>query len=150
MNKWHKNSSVTIIEIIAVLLIIVVVIILVNPIADQLKDEINKKHYISDVNAYVDRAVAMYGTDEYKDKFVKEGNTYTILFENIDKVGIVVDPYDFDYQLKESYVSFNEKTKDVIVNVKSCTLHEGVEYCYEIADINTKELNTSSIKASVN
>lgn len=150
MNRRRKSNSITIIEIIAVLLIIAVIVILLNPTVEKIRDEMNKRQYITDVNTYVDRAIAMYGNDQYKDKFEKKGDTYTILFENIDSVGIVVDPYGFNYQLKESSVTFNAKTKDVVVNAKSCTVHEGVDYCYEIVDINTKELNTNSIKASVN
>ncbi len=150
MNRFHKKKGVTIIEIIAVLLILVVAIIIINPMVLEIKDGMNKRKYISDVNRYVERAVEMYNSEEYQDRFARSGNEYVITFENIDQVGITQDPYGFTYDRKESTVSFFETTEDIVVNVKSCTIEKNIEYCYEIADVELKDLTPDSIKASVN
>ena len=145
-----KNKNASILEILALLLIIVIAIILINPRVEKIRDGINKRQYIVNVNTYIDRAIEMYGDETYRDKFSKEGNNYTIKFKDIDNVNITKDPYGFNYKNEESYVVFNKKSKDIIVNVKSCVTQDGVEYCYEIVDINTKDLDTNSIKTSIN
>lgn len=145
-----KRKGASVLEILAVLLIIVVAIIIINPTVVKVRDSINKRQYIVNVNRYIDRAIDMYGNDEYKDKFINNGNEYTIKFTDIDSVNITKDPYGFQYQNEESYVTFNEKNKDIIVNVKSCITKNKVKYCYEIADVNTKDLDTDSIKTSIN
>lgn len=145
-----KKQNATILEILAVLLIIVVAIIIINPVVIKVRDSLNKRQYIMNVNTYVDKAIDMYGNDEYKDKFTKNGDIYTIKFTDIEGVNIVKDPYGFNYQNDENNVTFNKKAEDITVNVKSCTTVDNVEYCYEIADVNTKDLDTNSIKTSVN
>lgn len=149
-NVNANKNKVSVIEVLAVLLIIVVGIAVINPIANRVKDEINKRKYITYVNTYIDKAVDMYGNNEYKSKFTKTGSTYAITFSNIEGVNIIKDPYGFSYKLEDSYVVFNPKTKDIIVNAKSCVTSEGNEYCYEIADVNTKDLTPDSIKTSIN
>lgn len=150
VNNQKRNDKISFLEVLAILLIIVIAIILLTPTAERLRDEINKRQYITNVNRYVDKAIDMYGNDNYKDKFVKDGKNYIITFSNIEDINITKDPYGFNYKLEDSYVEFNSKTKDIVVNVKSCVVSEGNEYCYEIADVNTKDLTPNSIKASVN
>ena len=145
-----KKKGTSLLEILALLLIIVIAIIIINPIVVKVRDGMNKRQYIINVNRYIDRAIDMYGDEQYKDKFIKANNQYIIKFTDIDNVNIKKDPYGFNYKNDESYVMFNKKSKDIIVNVKSCVTQEGVEYCYEIADINTKDLDTNSIKTSIN
>ncbi len=145
-----KRKGVSFLEILAVLLIITVAIIIINPIVVKVRDSMNKRQYIVNVNRYIDRAIDMYGNDEYKEKFIKSGSEYTIKFADIDSVNITKDPYGFEYQNEENYVTFNDKNKDIVVNVKSCVTEDKVEYCYEIADVNTKDLDTDSIKTSIN
>lgn len=155
MNKGNnvykpKNKNASILEILALLLIIVVAIIIINPIVVRVRDEMNKKQYIMNVNTFIDRAIDMYGDETYENKFTKSGDTYTIKFSDIDNVDIKKDPYGFNYKNDENYVVFDKKTKDITVNVKSCLSEDNVEYCYEIVDINTKDLDTDSIKTSIN
>lgn len=145
-----NNQKVTILEVLAVLLIIIIAIIIINPVVVKIRDSINKRQYIVNINTYIDRAIDLYGNDEYQDKFTKNGDIYTIKFSDIEGVNIKKDPYGFNYQNDENYVAFNKKTKDIIVNVKSCVTSEGIEYCYEIVDVNTKNLDTNSIKTSIN
>lgn len=149
-NARNRQNRVTILEVLAVLLIIAVAVILINPIANKIRDEINKRQYITDVNKYVDKAIDMYGNETYKNKFEKNDKKYTITFSNIEGINITKDPYGFVYKLDDSYVEFNPDTKDIVVNVKSCLTSEGNEYCYEIADVNTKDLTPNSIKTSIN
>lgn len=145
-----KTKNVTVLEALAVILIIVVAIAFFSPITEKIKDSYKKREYINNVNTYVDTAVDMYSNKEYKDKFVKVGNSYIIKFSSIDSVDINKDPYGFAYQDEESYISFDEKGKEIIVNVKSCTNVDDLEYCYEIANVNAKDLSTKSIKTSIN
>ena len=98
----------------------------------------------------INRFLFRLADSEYKDKFIKNGSEYTIKFADIDSVNITKDPYGFKYQNEENYVTFNDKNKDIVVNVKSCVTEDKVEYCYEIADVNTKDLDTDSIKTSIN
>lgn len=147
---YKPKQKTTIIEILAVLIIIIIAIIVLNPYAVRLRDNMNKKQYIVNVNTYIDRAIEMYNSEEYKDAFIKSGDTYTIKFTNIDGVNIKKDPYGFDYINDESYVVFSKKSEDIIVNAKSCATIDNVKYCYEIVDINTKDLDTNSIKTSIN
>ncbi len=146
----QKKQNATILEILAVLLIIVIAIIIINPIVIKIRDEINKRQYIANVNTYIDKAIDMYGDDNYKDKFTKNNDIYTIMFSDIEGVNITKDPYGFNYKNDENYVQFNKTSEDIIVSVKSCATSEGIEYCYEIADVNTKDLDTNSIKTSIN
>lgn len=145
-----KSPQVSFIEVLAILLIIVIGIAIINPIATRLRDEMNKRKYITNVNTYVDSAIDMYGNEQYLEKFTKKGDTYIITFANIEGVNIKTDPYGFNYKLEDSYVVFNQKTEDIIVSAKSCVTSEGNEYCYEIADIDTKDLTPNSIKTSIN
>lgn len=150
-NKKEFNlKHLSILEVLALLLIISVIFVIISPLFSKTQDEINQRKYIKNVNIYVDRAVNMYGTNKYKKSFVKSGNNYTIKFSDIDKVNITKDPYGFTYKKDESYITFNSKSKEIIVNVKSCAIEEGIEYCYEIVDVNTKDLDTNSIKTSIN
>lgn len=152
-NKNKRNFSIknlSILEILAILLIVTVLLVIISPMFSNIKDNNNKKNYINDVNTYVDRAANMYGKKEYKNKFSKIGNSYRIALDKIDKVSIDKDPYGFTYRKDESYIEFNSKSKDIIVNIKSCITKDGIDYCYEIADVNTKDLDTNSIKTSVN
>lgn len=149
-NKQFSIKDLSILEILAILLIMTVLIVLISPIFTDIKDNNNKKNYINDVNTYVDRAADMYGNKQYKSKFTKVGNNYRITLDKLDKVNIDKDPYGFTYRKDESYIEFNNKSKDIIVNIKSCVTKNGVDYCYEIADVNTKDLDTNSIKTSVN
>ena len=150
VNNQKKKDKISFLEVLAVLLIIVIAIILLTPTAERLRDELNKRQYITNINRYIDKAIDMYGNDNYKDKFIKSGQTYTITFSNIEDINITKDPYGFNYKLEDSYVKFNSKTKDIVVNAKSCVTSEGNEYCYEIADVNTKSLTPNSIKTSIN
>jgi len=150
VNNQKKKDKISFLEVLAVLLIIVIAIILLTPTAERLRDELNKRQYITNINRYIDKAIDMYGNDNYKDKFIKSGQTYTITFSNIEDINITKDPYGFNYKLEDSYVKFNSKTKDIVVNAKSCVTSEGNEYCYEIADVNTKNLTPNSIKTSIN
>lgn len=150
-NKKEFNlKNVSILEILALLLIISVLLVVISPLFTKAQDEINKRKYIKNVNAYIDRTISMYGNNKYKDKFIKNGDNYTIKLSDIDKVNITKDPYGFTYKQEESYITFNSKNKEIIVNIKSCITKEAVEYCYEIADVNTKDLHPNSIKTSIN
>lgn len=148
--KSFNFKDMSILEILTIVLILSVILVLLSPLFSNAKDNEKKELYISNVNAYLDRAVQMYGDNNYKNSFQKSGNNYIITFNKIDNVNIDIDPYGFTYMKDQSYITFNSKTKDIIVNVKSCVNRNSINYCYEIVDVNTKELSTKSIKTSIN
>lgn len=146
-----KKKKVSIIEILAILIILVLGVFVIRMSTITLMDEKNKSEYIEYVNRYVDEAVKMYQKDEYKNNtkyFEKKNNAYIIKFINIEKVDIDKDPYGYDFMKEESNVIFDKDT--IIVNVKSCSAEEnGVQRCYEIVDIDAKDIKTKNIKATI-
>lgn len=152
INNQYQKKKVTVIEILAVLIIISITIIFTRTGTINLIDDKNKNTYIQYVNQYVDKAVSMYAQDKYKNNtkyFEKKNNAYIIKFINIPDVNIDKDPYGYDFMKEESNVIFDKDT--IIVNVKSCAAEEnGVQKCYEIVDIDAKEIQPKNIKASMN
>ena len=53
-------------------------------------------------------------------------------------------------QKNESFIIFKDKNEEVIVNIKSCMMDSDIEKCYEIANVNVKDLDVQSIKTSLN
>jgi hypothetical protein len=146
-----KKKKVSVIEILAVLIILVIGVFAARMGTITLTDEKHKREYIEYVNRYVDEAVKMYKNEEYRNNtkyFEKKKNAYIIKFLNIENVYIDQDPYGYDFMKEESNVIFDKDA--IIVNVKSCSKEEeGVQRCYEIVDIDAKEIKTKNIKATI-
>ncbi len=146
-----KKKKISIIEILAILIILVIGAFVVRMSTITLIDEKHKQEYIEYVNRYVDEAVKLYQNETYKKDpryFEKKNNAYIIKFINIEGVDIDKDPYGFDFMKEESNIIFDNDI--IIVNVKSCGKEEnGAQKCYEIVDIDAKDIKTKNIKATI-
>ena len=148
-----KNKRISIIEIISIVIIIIVAITLIRPLIIKVSDNKKQMDYISNVNVFIDKAVEMYKQEKYRNDntyFTVVNGGYIISLDKLEGLDIDIDPYGYEYKKSESFITFKDKDEEVIVNVKSCMKDSDIEKCYEIANVNANDLDTHSIKTSIN
>lgn len=148
-----KNKRISIIEIISIIIIIIALVTLIRPLIIKVSDNKKQRDYISNVNVFVDKAVDMYKQEKYRNDnsyFTKINGGYIISLDKLEDLDLDKDPYGYEYKKNESFIIFKDKNEEVIVNIKSCMMDSDIEKCYEIANVNVKDLDVQSIKTSLN
>ena len=144
-NKNHMKNF-TVIELIAGLVIITMVIIILIPVFNNHSENSKKEKYIDEVTSIVKEAERLHNDKNYIGLFTKTNNDYYITFNKISNVPIK-DAYGYNYNKRESKISF--RGDNVIINVKSCKNIGDLNKCYEIVDVNKKDLSTKSITTTL-
>ena len=137
-----KKNTFTMIELIAGLVILSMLVIILIPVVSSHNENTKKEKYIKDVNDIVAKAEKLRNNKDYVKLFEKSGNNYYITLDKISNVPLK-DPYGYIYDKKESKITF--KGENTVINIKSCKQVNDLLQCYEIVDVNKKELNTDSI-----
>ena len=148
-----KNKKLSIIEIISLLIILCVSIMIIKPIVIKVLDNNKEEEYINDVKTFVKEAKSLYQQENYRnnsDYFTKISDGYLISIDKLTNVNLTSDPYGYEYKKNESFITFKDKDEEIILNIKSCQQKDEIEKCYEIVNVNEKDLNTNSIKTSMN
>ena len=148
-----KNKKLSIIEIISLLIILCVSIMIIKPIVIKVLDNNKEEEYINDVKTFVKEAKSLYQQENYRnnsDYFTKISDGYLISIDKLTNVNLTNDPYGYEYKKNESFITFKDKDEEIILNIKSCQQKDEIEKCYEIVNVNEKDLNTNSIKTSMN
>lgn len=147
------SRKISAIEIISIVIIVIAIVALVRPVIIKGSDNKKQRDYISNVKVFVDKAVDMYKQEKYRNDnsyFAKINGGYIITLDKIKTVNIDKDPYGYEYKKDESFITFKDKSEEIIINIKSCIKDSNIEKCYEIVDVNAKDLDTNSIKTSIN
>ena len=148
-----KNKKFSIIEIISILIILCVSIMIIKPMVLKVLDNKKQRNYISDVNKFVDEAVTLFKQEEYRNNneyFTRISDGYLISIDKLSNVNLTTDPYGYEYKKNESFITFKDQDEAVIINIKSCKMKKNIENCYEIVNVNAKDLSVNSIKTSMN
>ncbi len=148
-----KNKKISVIEIISILIILTASILIIRPMVLKTLDNKKERQYIADVNTFVDEAVRLYNQEEYRtnnEYFTQISDGYLISIDKLTNVSLTHDPYGYEYKKSESFITFKDKEEAIILNIKSCRMQDDIKRCYEIVNVNAKDLSVNSIKTSIN
>ncbi len=151
-----KKSGFTLVELIAVLVILSIIALMATPNIIKLMQEGKEKSFISDVEEMVSTAKYMYKSETVRqESFVVDDSGYKILMSNLNGSLPDSDPFGYEYQKNDSYItiiepedveaSANVQTRTVKVHFKSCKLKDGVNVCHCIDSQNADNLTPDNI-----
>ena len=152
-----KKNGFTLVELIAVLVILSIIALMATPNIIKLMQEGKEKSFISDAEEMISTAKYMYKSESVRqENFVVDGSGYKILMSNLNGTLPDSDPFGYEYQKNESYITIIEPTdveasdnvqsKQVQVYFKSCKLKDGVNACHCIVSDHADNLTPSNIK----
>lgn len=104
MNK----KGFTLIELIAVVVIMAIIALIATPNIVNMLDKGKKEDYVSDAKEIITKATYMYKQEKYRnDTSIFQGGK-TIKLEDIKGIDDYTDPYGFEYDKGNSYVTFED------------------------------------------
>ena len=149
MNK----KGFTLMELLAVVVILAIISATAIPMIMEHPNHAKKTTYITNVKSFVTAASYMYTLEQYNTEyqyFTKDGNKYTITLDKLTNLSIEQDPFGYDYDMQNSYITFIEpeeytqfSKRTTTVYVKSCDIDKTKCYCI---DSDNEHLTEDKIK----